>query len=86
MMMKPGANNERVYRMAFASVYPHYVNKVERKGRTKEELHTIIHWLTGYTEKGLQKVLDTKVDCETFPLRRDETSSPKHRACTRTPP
>ncbi len=64
--MKPGANNERVYRMTFASVYPLYVTKVERKGRTKEELHTIIHWLTGYTEKGLQKVLDTKVDFETF--------------------
>ena len=52
--------------MAFATVYPHYVNKVERKGRTKEELHTIIHWLTGYTEKGLQQVLDKKVDFETF--------------------
>ncbi|MBX2973541.1 MAG: DUF2200 domain-containing protein [Flavobacteriales bacterium] len=64
--MKPGANNERVYRMTFASVYPHYVTKVERKGRTKEELHTIIHWLTGYTEKGLQKVLDTQVDLEAF--------------------
>jgi hypothetical protein len=66
MTMKPGANNERVYRMAFASVYPHYVTKVEKKGRTKEELHTVIHWLTGYTEKGLQKVIDTKVDFETF--------------------
>ncbi len=66
MVLKPGANNERVYRMTFASVYPLYVNKVERKGRTKEELHTIIQWLTGYTEKGLQKVLDTKVDFETF--------------------
>ncbi|HRD54719.1 MAG TPA: DUF2200 domain-containing protein, partial [Flavobacteriales bacterium] len=46
--------------------YPHYVTKVEKKGRTKEELHTIIHWLTGYTEKGLQKVLDTQVDFRTF--------------------
>lgn len=64
--MKPGANNERVFRMSFASVYPHYVIKVEKKGRTKEELHTVIYWLTGYTEKGLQKVLDTKVDFETF--------------------
>ena len=64
--MKPGANNERVYRMAFATVYPLYVAKVERKGRTKEELHTVIHWLTGYTEKGLQKVLDTNVDFRTF--------------------
>jgi hypothetical protein len=64
--MKPGANNECVYRMAFARVYPLYVTKVERKGRTKEELHTIIHWLTGYTEKGLQQVLDKEVDFETF--------------------
>lgn len=64
--MKPGANNERVYRMAFASVYPHYVTKVEKKGRTKEELHTVIHWLTGYTEKALAAVLDKKVDFETF--------------------
>ena len=59
-------DNTRVFRMAFASVYPHYVVKVEKKGRTKEELHVIIRWLTGYTEKGLQKVLDTKVDFETF--------------------
>ncbi|MBK9176241.1 MAG: DUF2200 domain-containing protein [Flavobacteriales bacterium] len=64
--MKPGANNERVYRMAFASVYPHYVTKVEKKGRTKEELHTVIHWLTGYTEKGLAKVIADKTDFETF--------------------
>ncbi|MBL8000514.1 MAG: DUF2200 domain-containing protein [Flavobacteriales bacterium] len=64
--MKPTSNNDRVFRMSFASVYPHYVAKVEKKGRTKEELHTVIHWLTGYTEKGLQQVLDTKVDFETF--------------------
>ena len=64
--MKPGANNERVYRMPFASVYPHYVTKVEKKGRTKEELHTVIHWLTGYTEKGLAKVIADKTDFETF--------------------
>ena len=64
--MKPGENNERVYRMTFASVYPHYLNKVERKGRTKVELHTVIHWLTGYTEKGLQNAIDTKADFETF--------------------
>lgn len=59
-------DNTRVFRMPFASVYPHYVAKVEKKGRTKEELHTVIHWLTGYTEKGLQQVIDTKVDFETF--------------------
>ena len=59
-------NNERVYRMAFASVYPHYVTKVEKKGRTKEELHTVIHWLTGYTEKALTKVIADKTDFRTF--------------------
>ena len=70
--------------MAFASVYPHYVAKAEKKGRTKEELHTIIHWLTGYDVKGLAKVLANKTDFETFPLRRDETSSPRPHASIRT--
>ena len=64
--MKPGANYERVFKMPFASVYPHYVTKVEKKGRTVVELHTVIHWLTGYTEKGLATVIDKKVDFETF--------------------
>ena len=59
-------DNTRVFRMTFASVYPHYVTKVEKKGRTKEELHTVIHWLTGYTEKGLATVLEKKTDFETF--------------------
>jgi hypothetical protein len=58
--------NTKIFKMPFAKVYPLYIAKVERKGRTKEELHTIIHWLTGYHEKSLQKVLDTKVDFETF--------------------
>lgn len=52
--------------MAFATVYPLYVTKVEKKGRTREELHTVIRWLTGYTEKGLAAVIDKKVDFETF--------------------
>ena len=71
--MKPATINERampagrqVYRMAFASVYPHYVTKVEKKGRTVDELHTVIHWLTGYDEKGLAKVIADKTDFETF--------------------
>ena len=64
--MGSSANNERVYRTAFATVYPLYVAKVEKKGRTKEELHTVIRWLTGYTEKGLAAVIDKKVDFETF--------------------
>lgn len=59
-------NNTRVYKMAFAGVYPHYVQKAEKKGRTKEELHQIIHWLTGYDEVALQKVLEERVDFETF--------------------
>ncbi len=59
-------DNTRVFKMPFASVYPHYVNKVEKKGRTKEELHTVIHWLTGYTQKGLAKVIADKTDFETF--------------------
>ncbi len=64
--MGSSMNNERVFRMAFASVYPHYVTKVEKKGRTKEELHSVIRWLTGYDEKGLAKVIADKTDFETF--------------------
>lgn len=64
--MKPGTNNERVYRMPFASVYPHYVTKVEKKGRTKEELHTVIHWLTGYDDQALQRIIADKTDFATF--------------------
>lgn len=60
------ANNERIFRMPFASVYPHYVTKVEKKGRTKEELHTVIHWFTGYDEQGLAKVIGDKTDFRTF--------------------
>jgi hypothetical protein len=56
----------RVFRMAFASVYPHYVAKAEKKGRTKQELHTIITWLTGYDEQALQRLIDNKTDFETF--------------------
>jgi hypothetical protein len=52
--------------MAFASVYPHYVAKAEKKGRTKQELHTIITWLTGYDEQALQRLIDNKTDFETF--------------------
>ena len=52
--------------MAFASVYPHYITKAEKKGRTKAEVHAIIHWLTGYDERTLQQQIDKKVDFETF--------------------
>ena len=56
----------RIFRMSFASIYPLYLKKVERKGHTKEELDTVIYWLTGYNEQTLQKQIDTKTDLETF--------------------
>ncbi|MCW3073991.1 MAG: hypothetical protein JWP69_1060 [Flaviaesturariibacter sp.] len=56
----------RIYRMAFAGVYPHYVVKAEKKGRTKTEVDAIICWLTGYTAEALQQQIDTKNDFETF--------------------
>ena len=59
-------NNTRAFRMTFASVYPLYVAKAERKGRTKNEVDAIIHWLTGYDERTLRQVIDEKVDFETF--------------------
>ena len=59
-------DNSRVYRMPFATVYPLYIQKVERKGRTKEELDTVIFWLTGYDKKTLQEQNDRKTDLETF--------------------
>jgi hypothetical protein len=59
-------NLERVYKMSFAGVYPHYITKAERKGRTKAEVDEIIFWLTGYNEKSLQKILDNKTNFEDF--------------------
>jgi hypothetical protein len=59
-------NNARVYKMAFARVYPLYLLKVEKKGRTKAEVDEIIFWLTGYNEETLQQVIDNKTDFETF--------------------
>lgn len=59
-------DNTRVYRITFASVYPLYIQKAERKGRTKEEIDTIIFWLTGYDNQTLQQQIDNNVDFETF--------------------
>jgi hypothetical protein len=59
-------DNTRVFRMAFASVYPHYIAKAEKKGRTKAEVHAVIHWLTGYDEMTLQRQIETNVDFQTF--------------------
>lgn len=60
------AQIERVAKMSFASVYPHYINKVEKKGRTIAELHQVIEWLTGYNEKTIEKLIAEKVNFETF--------------------
>lgn len=57
---------ERVYRMKFSGVYPHYVAKAEKKGRTKAEVDEVIRWLTGYTQKGLEKQVAAGTDFETF--------------------
>jgi hypothetical protein len=59
-------DNTRVFKMSFAGVYPHYVAKVEKKGRTTAELHTVIHWLTGYDEQALREVINTKVNFADF--------------------
>lgn len=59
-------HDERMAKLTFASVYPHYLAKVEKKGRTKEELHRVIEWLTGYDDKRLQKLIGEKVTFEEF--------------------
>jgi hypothetical protein len=59
-------NDERVYRMAFSRVYPMYVQKAERKGRTRAEVDTIIAWLTGYGKKALAEIMKKGTDLETF--------------------
>lgn len=65
-MKTTSRGNERIANMTFASVYPHYVTKVEKKGRTKKELHQVIEWLTGFDEKKLQKFIDEKINFQTF--------------------
>lgn len=60
------AHDERMAKMTFASVYPHYITKVESKGRTKEELHQVIEWLTGFDQKKLQELIDKNVTFESF--------------------
>jgi len=60
------AAKPRVFGMSFASIYPLYVKKVERKGRTAAEVDEVIAWLTGYRDKSLKRAIDSKVDLETF--------------------
>ena len=59
-------HNQKIAQLTFASVYPHYVNKVERKGRTKVELIHVIEWLTGFTEENLKVLIEEKVTFEIF--------------------
>ena len=59
-------HDERIAEMTFASVYPHYIAKVEKKGRTREELHQVIEWLTGFDDKKLQKLVEERVTFKTF--------------------
>ncbi|MDM1350066.1 DUF2200 domain-containing protein [Myroides marinus] len=59
-------NNHKIYKTSFASVYPHYITKAEKKGRTKEEVDLIILWLTGYDQTTLVNLINDKTDFETF--------------------
>ena len=65
-MARAADHDERIATMTFSSVYPHYVAKVEKKGRTKEELHQVISWLTGFNESTLKKLIEEKVTFEQF--------------------
>ena len=65
-MKTNASHDERIANLTFASVYPHYVTKVKKKGRTKEELHQAITWLTGFDEKQLQEQIERKTTFEKF--------------------
>ena len=65
-MKSTAAHDEKIAKMSFASVYPHYVTKVEKKGRNKAELHQVIEWLTGFNEEKIQELIKDKVSFETF--------------------
>lgn len=65
-MQETEKHNQRIAKMTFASVFPHYVTKIESKGRTKDELYQVIGWLTGFDQSKLQELIDEKVTFETF--------------------
>ncbi len=62
----PVTSDERIAKMKFGSIYPHYVDKVEKKGRTKKELHEVIQWLTGFNERALKKHIKDEITFEQF--------------------
>ncbi len=81
-MSKKGANaNARVFAMSFASVYPLYVRKAERNGRTRDEVDEVIGWLTGYGPEGLRRAIDAGLDLETF-FARAPAMNPETRLVT----
>ena len=65
-MTNTSHHDERMAKMTFSSVYPHYINKVEKKGRTKEELRQVIEWLTGFDEKKIEALIEEKATFEKF--------------------
>jgi len=66
MESNQAGQDERIAKMTFTSVYPHYVSKVEKKDRTKEELHTVIEWLTGHDENKIQQLISRKATFKGF--------------------
>lgn len=66
MKTPPPGTAERIAKMTFASIYPLYVAKIEKKGRTKKELHEVIKWLTGYDEKKLKTLIKDAINLESF--------------------
>ena len=65
-MKTTNIHNQRIAKLTFASVYPLYLSKIEKKGRTKEELHQVIEWLTGFDNKMIQELINEKVTFEKF--------------------
>ncbi|GAB4383762.1 MAG: DUF2200 domain-containing protein [Salibacteraceae bacterium] len=65
-MKKSAKQDERIANMTFASIYPHYLKKVQKKGRTKEELHDVIKWLTGYDDNELQRLIISEATTKEF--------------------
>lgn len=66
MMITTPEHDERMAKMTFASVYPHYVTKIEKKGRTVEELHQVIRWLTGFDDRMIEELIEENATFETF--------------------
>lgn len=72
------SHDERIAELKFSSVYPHYVTKVEKKGRTKAELHRVIEWLTGFNEEKLQEMISENVTFKTFFERASINPNAQH--------